>query len=103
MNKKSATLAHRQPTTPMTTDERIQHIYEEICLMSEQLSAISASKALDDWIPQKQAEHITGLCKSTLYAMRKKGLLTHSTFSKEVFYRRSDLVRYLDKQEKLRS
>jgi predicted DNA-binding transcriptional regulator AlpA len=105
MKKKSATLvSHRQPTNPMTTEERIELIYEDIRLMSEQLAAIADSKALNDWISQKQAEQITGLSKSTLYAMRKQDLLTHSTFTgKEVYYRRSDLIRYLDKQEKLRS
>lgn len=88
----------------MTTEERIELIYEDIRLMSEQLAAIADSKALNDWISQKQAEQITGLSKSTLYAMRKQDLLTHSTFTgKEVYYRRSDLIRYLDKQEKLRS
>lgn len=105
MKKKSATLAyHSQPTAPMTTEERIELIYEDIQQLSEQLAAIAAPKALDDWISQKQAEQLTGLSKSTLYAMRKQDLLSHSTFTgKEVFYRKSDLVSYLNRQEKNRA
>jgi hypothetical protein len=105
MKKKSATLAyHSQPTGPMTTEERIELIYEDIQQLSEQLAAIAAPKALDDWISQKQAEQLTGLSKSTLYAMRRQDLLTHSTFTgKEVYYRRSDLIRFLNMQEKMRS
>ncbi len=105
MKKKSATLvSHRQSTAPMSTDEMIELMCEHIQQMSEQLTAIAASKALDDWISQKQAEQLTGLSKSTLYAMRKQDLLTHSTFTgKEVYYRRSDLIRFLNMQEKMRS
>lgn len=105
MKNKSATLvSNGHNKASMSTDELIAHIHEHIQKMSEQLTAIADSKALDDWIPQKQAEHITGLSKSTLYNLRQQDKLTYASFTgKEVFYRRSDLVRYLDKQEKLRS
>jgi len=105
MKNKSATLvSNGHNKASMSTDELIEHMYEHIQQMSEQLTAIAASKALDDWISQKQAEQLTGLSKSTLYAMRKQDLLTHSTFTgKEVFYRRSDLIRFLNMQEKMRS
>lgn len=105
MKNKSATLVpYNQFRTTMTTEEKIETIYEHVCKMREQLTTIAAAKAMDDWISQKQAEQLTGLSKSTLYAMRRQGLLTHSTFTgKEVYYRRSDLIRFLNMQEKMRS
>lgn len=60
-----------------------------------------AALGLDDWVDEATVKELTGLGKSTLYMLRKNGDLTSSRFSKrKVYYRRSDLGRLLDKNEK---
>jgi len=55
---------------------------------------------IDDWITEKEAIRITGLCRSTLLKLRKEGELTSSTLSgKENFYRLSDIKKLLDLNE----
>lgn len=59
---------------------------------------------LDDWIDQRTAERLTGLKSSALRALRQQDLITWSQFgSKQIFYRRSDLIRFLDQQERKRA
>lgn len=58
-------------------------------------------ESIEDWIDEESAKRITGLGKSTLYALRKSGKLTFSRLSKrKLFYRISDLSRLLDENEK---
>jgi len=58
-------------------------------------------ESINDWIDEESAKRITGLGKSTLYALRKSGKLTFSRLSKrKLFYRISDLERLLDENEK---
>ncbi|MFT6441582.1 MAG: hypothetical protein ACJASQ_001609 [Crocinitomicaceae bacterium] len=58
-------------------------------------------ESINDWIDEESAKRITGLGKSTLYALRKSGKLTFSRLSKrKLFYRISDLSRLLDDNEK---
>ena len=88
----------------MTTDEKLQTLNTSISEMRSLLLDIAVSKGLEDWVSQKQAERITGLGKTSLYTLRKEGRITFSKFSdKKLFYRRSDLIRYLDMQEKLKA
>jgi len=58
-------------------------------------------ESINDWIDEESAKRITGLGKSTLYALRKSGKLTFSRLGKrKLFYRISDLSRLLDENEK---
>ncbi len=58
-------------------------------------------ESIDDWIDEESTKRITGLGKSTLYALRKSGRLTFSRLNKrKLFYRISDLARLLDENEK---
>lgn len=58
-------------------------------------------ESIKDWIDEESAKRITGLGKSTLYALRKSGKLTFSRLNKrKLFYRISDLSRLLDENEK---
>lgn len=63
--------------------------------------AFNRSESLDDWIDETTVRHLTGLGKSTLYKLRQAGKLTSSRFGeRKVFYRKSDLKKLLDKNEK---
>jgi len=88
----------------MSTDEKLIVLRRTVQEMHNLLTDLASSNALDDWIDQKQAEALTGLSTSTLYNLRQRGDITSSSFTgKEVFYRRSDLIRYLDYREKMRA
>ena len=88
----------------MITDEKILVLSRTIEEMYDLLQDIASSKALDDWIPQEEAERLTGLSKTTLHLLRTNGEITFSRFGdRKVFYRRSNLVRYLDQRERMRA
>jgi hypothetical protein len=58
-------------------------------------------ESINDWIDEESTKRITGLGKSTLYALRKSGKLTFSRLNKrKLFYRISDLERLLNDNEK---
>ena len=53
---------------------------------------VDGQNKIEDWITEKEAIRITGLCRSTLLRLRKEGELTSSTLSgKQNFYRLSDI------------
>lgn len=88
----------------MITDEKLEVLSSSIEEMRTILRGIANANSLEDWIPQREAQKLTGLSKSTLYTLRQRGDITFSTFTgKKIFYRRSDLIRYLDKREKMRA
>lgn len=85
-------------------DEKLLYLSTSISEMKTLLQDIATSKGLDDWISQKAAQVLTGLSKSTLYNLRQRGVITYSSFTgKEIFYRRSDLIQYLDRRERMRA
>jgi hypothetical protein len=56
---------------------------------------------LAGYISQEDAEKLTGLSKSTLYKLRKRGELLSSSFGgRDVYYKRSDMEALLRKNEK---
>jgi hypothetical protein len=73
---------------------------DELTLLIQRL--LAERESLDDWISHELAMKLTGLGRTKLYEMRKQGLLSASTISgKETFYRRSDLIGILNRNEKL--
>lgn len=57
--------------------------------------------AIGDWIPEDEVLRISQLGKTSLYNLRKSGKLSSSTISgRGVFYRKSDLERLLNNNEK---
>ncbi len=80
----------------------------QLKVLTERLKSIETKigftqelESINDWIDEESAKRITGLGKSTLYALRKSGKLTFSRLSKrKLFYRISDLSRLLDENEK---
>ncbi len=61
---------------------------------------VDGQNKIEDWITEKEAVRITGLCRTTLLRLRKEGELTSSTLSgKQNFYRLSDIKKLLDLNE----
>lgn len=88
----------------MSTDQKLIVLSRTVQEMYGLLTDLASSNALDDWIDQKQTEQLTGLSKSTLHQLRSRGEITFSRFgSRKVFYRKSDLIRYLDHREKMKA
>lgn len=75
-------------------EDRLKSIESKIVFSKE-------IESINDWIDEESVKRITGLGKSTLYALRKNGKLTFSRLGKrKLFYRISDLSRLLDENEK---
>lgn len=81
--------------------EILQTELSDIKKLIEQL--MEERNKLEDWITEKEAIRISGLCRSTLLTLRKQGDLTSSTLSgKQNFYRLSDFNKLLEINEQKR-
>lgn len=88
-------------TAQGNTFEILQTELSDIKKLIEQL--MEERNKLDDWITEKEAIRISGLCRSTLLTLRKQGDLTSSTLSgKQNFYRLSDFNKLLEINEQKR-
>ena len=85
-------------------DNKFEMLHAELSDLKkiiEQL--VEGQNKLDDWITEREAIRISGLCRSTLLTLRKQGDLTSSTLSgKQNFYRLSDFNKLLETNEQKR-
>jgi hypothetical protein len=94
-------LNNESKTAQDNTFEILQTQLSDIKKLIEQL--MEERNKLDDWITEKEAIRISGLCRSTLLTLRKQGDLTSSTLSgKQNFYRLSDFNKLLETNEQKR-
>lgn len=94
-------LNNESKTAQDNTFEILQTELSDIKKLIEQL--MEERNKLDDWITEKEAIRISGLCRSTLLTLRKQGDLTSSTLSgKQNFYRLSDFNKLLETNEQKR-
>ncbi len=85
----------------LDTTSKLDSLQATVDYLKELLEKMMTRDAkIDDWITEKEAIRITGLCRSTLLKLRKEGELTSSTLSgKQNFYRLSDIKKLLDLNE----
>ncbi len=95
-------MLNQEPKTAQdNTFEILQTELSDIKKLIEQF--MEERNKLDDWITEKEAIRISGLCRSTLLTLRKQGDLTSSTLSgKQNFYRLSDFNKLLETNEQKR-
>ena len=81
----------------ITAVSRLENKLEAVL---NRLDEKNTEQAIGDWLPESVVMRLTGLSKSTLFRLRNECKLTSSTLkTKKVFYRKSDLVKLLDKNE----
>ncbi len=62
---------------------------------------IAEKQSIGDWMNEKLTMNITGLGKTKLYELRNTGKVRSSSLTeRKLFYRRSDLERLLNKNQK---
>ena len=88
----------------LETNRKLDSFQASINYLKDLIEQLSEGQnKLDDWIPEKEAIRISGLCRSTLLRLRKQGDLTSSTLSgKQNFYRLSDFNKLLKINEQKR-
>ncbi len=80
---------------------QLEIIMDKLNAIESRISFSKENESINDWIDEESTKRITGLGKSTLYKLRKKGKLTFSRLSKrKLFYRISDLEKLLDENER---
>jgi hypothetical protein len=86
----------------VVTDERLAVLEQSIAELTKLVKSLKADEcSIGDWIPEDEVLRISQLGKTTLYNLRKEGALSFSTISgRGVFYRKSDLIKILDGNEK---
>ncbi len=94
-------LNHVQTIEKEITMEKLRSELADIKKLVEHL--LDEKNGIDDWITEKHAIKISGLCRGTLFKLRKEGKVSSSTLSgKQNFYRLSDLKKLLDINEQKR-
>ena len=70
-------------------------------LLSDIEKFIAEKQSIGDWMNEKLTMNITGLGKTKLYELRNTGKVRSSSLTeRKLFYRRSDLERLLNKNQK---
>lgn len=87
-------------------ESHIQHLAEKICaieqllLKSATVAPVELGQEFGDWASATQIKKLTGLGDTTLLRLRKENAVTYSTIEgKGVWYRKSDFVKLLNKNE----
>lgn len=82
---------------------KLEELKASMAFIAEIIMKIQKEKNLTEkWISEKELMSIPSisLSRSTLLQMRKKGLLRSSTLTgKQVFYRKEDFAKLLDRNE----
>ena len=82
--------------------EKVNALEQKLDAMHKLLLNISNNhvQGVDDWLKLEDAKKLTGLGTTTLWELRRKGILEFSSITgKEKFIRRSSIVKLLNKQE----
>lgn len=84
------------------SEDRIKQIEESLRELKKLIATLNTeSNSIGDWLTEEEVLRITKLGKTTLYNLRRAGQLTQSTISgKNVYYRKSELERILNTNEK---
>lgn len=86
----------------VVAEDRLRAIEESIAQIKQLIEGIkSDEKLIGDWLPEDEFLRLSQLGKTSLYNLRKSGQLNSSTISgRGVFYRKSDLERILNNNER---
>jgi hypothetical protein len=60
---------------------------------------IGYSQRIDDWIPEKEAQQLLGLKATSLWALRKQGLIKYSKVGSKTFYSLKSIAKLLNKNQ----
>ena len=61
---------------------------------------LQTAEPLGKWMPEKEAQEITGKKQTTLWKMRKKGLLEFTTINNKVFYNRESIMALMEQNKR---
>jgi hypothetical protein len=59
-----------------------------------------AQQPLGKWMPEKEAQEITGKKQTTLWKMRNKGLLEFTKINNKVFYNRESIMALMEQNKR---
>lgn len=92
---------HRE-TLYITNDAQIKALEKKIDELYAIIEKFIAEKqSIGDWMNEELTMTITGLGKTKLYELRNSGKVRSSSLTeRKLFYRRSDLERLLNKNQK---
>ena len=79
--------------------ERLLEKVQSLCLIIEDASEKHRTKMLGDWIDNQEACLMLGLSSRKMQALRDGGKIAYT----RVFYRKDDIIRYLEKHLKQNS
>lgn len=83
--------------------ERLLEKVQSLCLIIEDASEKHRTKMLGDWIDNQEACLMLGLSSRKMQALRDGGKIAYTRIERRVFYRKDDIIRYLEKHLKQNS
>lgn len=80
---------------------QVTHLSKELAGLSKRLHATSKPSHAEDFIDLETACEVIHLKKPTLYKLAQKGLIPHYKPSKELLFRRSELIKWVEDSRRI--
>lgn len=86
------------------SESQYQHLSEKLeailTHLEQDKEGLASEKLGGKWIPEKDAQHLTGKKATTLWKMRTSGELTYTKLNNRVYYDLESILALLEKNKK---
>lgn len=84
------------PKAISNLSEQITYLTKELLALSKRLTAMPATEPQEGFITLDEACEVVHLCKPTIYKLVQKGLIPYYRPTKELLFRRSELIKWVE-------
>ncbi len=98
---KDTTTFEMMPKAISNLSEQITYLTKELLALSKRLTAIPATEPQEGFITLDEACEVVHLCKPTVYKLVQKGLIPYYRPAKELLFRRSELIKWVEESGRM--
>lgn len=89
------------PKAISNLSEQITYLTKELLALSKRLTAMPATEPQEGFITLDEACEVVHLCKPTVYKLVQKGLIPYYRPAKELLFRRSELIKWVEESGRM--
>lgn len=98
---KDAATLEMMPKAISNLSEQITYLTKELLALSKRLTAMPATEPQEGFITLDEACEVVHLCKPTVYKLVQKGLIPYYRPAKELLFRRSELIKWVEESGRM--
>lgn len=98
---KDTTTFEMMPKAISNLSEQITYLTKELLALSKRLTAMPATEPQEGFITLDEACEVVHLCKPTVYKLVQKGLIPYYRPAKELLFRRSELIKWVEESGRM--